>query len=83
LAQVLKGCLAAKNRFKSKLSSHKYTNTLSKLVATSKDELKAAKAAEQRKDKVPLLFSAVLADPVHFDRIRILSLNKTLNPDLI
>jgi hypothetical protein len=41
--------LAAKNRFKSKLSNHKYTSSaLSKLVANNKDELKIAKAAEQR-----------------------------------
>ena len=40
--------MAAKNRFKSKLGGHKYTMTLSKLVAVSKDDLRTAKAAEQR-----------------------------------
>ena len=47
-SQVLKGCLAAKNRFKSKLPGSKYTMTLSKLVAVSKDEQRTTKAAEQR-----------------------------------
>ena len=44
---MLKGCLAAKNRFKRKMSQTKYSISLSKMAAVTKDELmKASKNSE-------------------------------------
>ncbi len=45
--QVLKGCLAAKNRFKSKMSKTKYSMSFSKMAAVTREEvMTASKRAE-------------------------------------
>ena len=47
LLQVLKGCLAAKNRFKSKMSKTKYSMSFTKMAAVTREEvITASKRAE-------------------------------------
>jgi hypothetical protein len=43
---VLKGCLAAKNRFKSKMGKSKFSMSIPKMAAVSREELMTAKLTE-------------------------------------
>ena len=45
--QVLKGCLAAKNRFKSKMGKGKYSLNLSKMAAVTQEEMRESKKRKE------------------------------------